>query len=660
MPRDISSTRYALLIGINCYAEKPLKGCIRDVEAIKEFVDQTLHPASIRVLAAPSTEDPNSTNNIDASLQWPTHENVMLCFENILTVTEPGDFVYIHFSGHGTRLERETKHGNEATGDLALCLLQKGGQGRTTLLRGRELAEQLNRMVKKGLKATLVLDCCFSGSVSRHGDAATVRYMAYNGKPDESYAPNDEPALGYWSKESERRHGSMLPNWLVDPDGYTILAACGPHETAKELIAQDQSWHGALSFFLLDTLQRLGTAGGRQEDIHRYVRTRFQESWPKQNPMVFGNANLSFFGPAIANSSWSSMSVLRIDDSSFRLQAGQAHGICKGDKFTLLPFIPPKVTSGQDIRETIHGEVIQVSGLTSELKIQDKGLKQDRVQTGWIARRSPQSSACKFAVHVDNALLSLQEQLLALTDTLFCTDTTTADLVFHVRLNSQKEYEIQDRHGNKMLGIPKTEHGDEVILERLKLILNHLIRFEEVRKITNPITSSVFNQSFKIALYNSAGKRFVPEHPVQVTQNEIMKLEVQNRGDKVLYVHVYDLDPEWQVQGLLKSDYMVLPPQDEGNGFPGRMNKQLGMAVPPQLVENGRSDCEDILKIFVTSRPTSFGSFALPRLEEQPSLLASGKENLGFKLRKGIVEQDGSEEWAVTSFNIHTRLKTED
>src|SRR5438477_8484 len=74
-----------------------------------------------------------------------------------------------------------------------------------------------------------------------------------------------------------------------------ILTACGPHEVARELRFEDEGRRGALSYFLLSTLSNLGNNSGNQHDIYRYLCARFRESWPKQNPMLFGNRDLYFF-----------------------------------------------------------------------------------------------------------------------------------------------------------------------------------------------------------------------------------------------------------------------------------------------------------------------------------------------------------------------------
>jgi hypothetical protein len=84
-----------------------------------------------------------------------------------------------------------------------------------------------------------------------------VRYLVYDPKTDPAYPSKQSESL---SPEAEIRYqayraASVCLSWLVNPDSYTILTACGPTETAKEVIlSQDEQRHGALSYFLLRTL----------------------------------------------------------------------------------------------------------------------------------------------------------------------------------------------------------------------------------------------------------------------------------------------------------------------------------------------------------------------------------------------------------------------
>jgi hypothetical protein len=80
---------------------------------------------------------------------------------------QKGDFVYIHYSGHGARtttifadLKKETDDIDEA---LVPCDINMGGK----YLRDYELGALLENLVAKGLIVTLVLDCCHSGGALR-------------------------------------------------------------------------------------------------------------------------------------------------------------------------------------------------------------------------------------------------------------------------------------------------------------------------------------------------------------------------------------------------------------------------------------------------------------------------------------------------------------
>ena len=49
---------------------------------------------------------------------WPTYGNVTSSLKEMSSRAKAGDFIYIHYSGHGTRIP------NSSTGDLALVLLE--------------------------------------------------------------------------------------------------------------------------------------------------------------------------------------------------------------------------------------------------------------------------------------------------------------------------------------------------------------------------------------------------------------------------------------------------------------------------------------------------------------------------------------------------------
>ena len=262
-------SHYAILIGINAYPDSPLESCVRDVQKIKEYLESKLPSVGIQTLTASSSDTP-----LEHPESWPTCRNVTSALEMVTSRAQPGDFIYIHYSGHGTRLGPYYERSNQSTGDLALVLLDEDGS-RAMSLPGPRLADLLKSMVDKTLVITLVLDCCFSASVYRDRDP-NVRYLSCSRIGTSTCLPIPEYDLADGNTRSTSRDASIRDNWLLDPDRYTILAACGPHEKAKggSEASKKGERYGALSYFLFKALSDYGL-GRRHKDIHRHLYAKF-------------------------------------------------------------------------------------------------------------------------------------------------------------------------------------------------------------------------------------------------------------------------------------------------------------------------------------------------------------------------------------------------
>jgi len=64
---------------------------------------------------------------------------------------------------------------------------------------------------------------------------------------------------------------------LLKSDGYSILAACGPHESAREITTLDKKQHGALSYVLVQALRVLNRFDSQitPESLYRHICARF-------------------------------------------------------------------------------------------------------------------------------------------------------------------------------------------------------------------------------------------------------------------------------------------------------------------------------------------------------------------------------------------------
>jgi hypothetical protein len=689
--QDLRFSYHALLIGIDAYSEKPLKGCVRDVHEIKKHLDGIPKPGvQTHVLTASLATNTTSSRLTEESRFWPTHRKVVDTINHITYHAKEGDFVYIHFSGHGTALRppRESSpsriFSNPSTGDLALSLLQEDGS-KTQYLRGSELAYLLRGMVNKKLIVTLVLDCCFSGSIMRND--ASVRYLDYDQQIDAAHPPVPGRSL---SSEDELRHpayrnASLGPNWLVNPDRYTVITACGPTEVAKEIRIGDQA-HGVLSYFLADTFRKFGGIGGKHRHIYQWLRTRLQETRGKyrhnQNPMLYGNKDLYFFGRVNMRIEPAPIPVIKNQDGSVQLEAGQAHGICEGDKFAVSAVAFTGLATPEIVSHKISGtaEVTSVGALTSNLRFLETVVTND---TTLSATALTHLSLKRFLIRLEIGVPYPEGWVKALDEkqTLCiynaCNENQKNRCSFTVAMPDPGSYEIRDETDHTLLSLPassiESKEDATLVLESVE----HLAKFELVKALTNNSLVDLtdrFRRSFSVQLIKPAGDRIDPgclqagqhqsicSHPeclVGVENGTFLQLEVKNyeeEGGHAICVHVYSMSSSWEIENILGGDYEVIPPrssnqgQEFRKGTSGIWKKKILMTVPPALREKGEKQCVDIFKVFLTSQPTSFMSLELPELG---NLLERSKVS---KYRGGGA-YSSSKDWFALSFRIRTHFK---
>ena len=118
-------THYAILIGIDDYPDKPLRSAVIDVEDNKKFLE-SLMKASVKIQTLTASQTDRTSSDPVKEKLWPTYDNVISTFKTVTSLARPGDFVYIHYSGHGTRKPPWGEFSDNSTGDLALVLLDGG------------------------------------------------------------------------------------------------------------------------------------------------------------------------------------------------------------------------------------------------------------------------------------------------------------------------------------------------------------------------------------------------------------------------------------------------------------------------------------------------------------------------------------------------------
>jgi len=152
VPENFNGTRRAVMIGINYVGQQgELSGCHNDAKNMKEYLmDVHKYP------------EENISMLLDDGYETsPTRSNIIAAFKNLVSQSSPGDACFVHYSGHGGKLEDD--NGDEADGyDETLIPVDFLSAGQ---IRDDELFVTLVGAMSSGVTLTCLMDCCHSGSI---------------------------------------------------------------------------------------------------------------------------------------------------------------------------------------------------------------------------------------------------------------------------------------------------------------------------------------------------------------------------------------------------------------------------------------------------------------------------------------------------------------
>ncbi|KAB8268075.1 hypothetical protein BDV30DRAFT_20599 [Aspergillus minisclerotigenes] len=120
---------------------------------------------------------------------------------------------------------------------------------------------------------------------------------------------------------------------------------------------------------------------------------------------------------------------------------------------------------------------------------------------------------------------------------------------------------------------------------------------------------------------------------------------------KALYVYVYNLGFGWQIVNISRG-CEVVPPPNPDLGF-RELRRRITTAVPIELKGKGIRQCDDIIKVLITSQPTSFDLLELPKLSKVESVRRSTSRVTTIR-SSGYGHTGASENWAALNFPIRT------
>ncbi|KAK8016717.1 caspase [Apiospora rasikravindrae] len=605
------TSHYALLVGINGYPnpKNRLNGAVRDAQEFKVLLNDSVEHASVKILTATQSEHTEAFNPSEDRECWPTYDNITAEFNRILAQAPPHSFVYVHFSGHGSHGPSGDNNARE-TMPLALCVLsgEEGPKPPNRYLWGSELASILKAMVDRELVVTLVLDCCFSGSVKR-SDNNGLRFLEYEPNVDAAFPMDSSKSLPYADDIafSKFRKASMLPNWLANPAGYTVLTACGPTQRALEIRDEASLQHGMLSYFLLRACKQFGGLGCSLGILFQHLQAMIQERAGTQMPCLLGNRTLGLFGRNERQPGFfeAHVAVRRGSDNEVRIPIGEAQNVSLGDLFKLSPL----GAKYEGSRRAVTGCVVQVTPLHSVLGPYDA---EDDLgaRTGWLAQPLTRTSFQRYPVRILSSVPQRDEIENALGKEGFMISPVGVDsqqTPFCFINHSGTDFSILESGTDKTLHLPERPMAD-ANTKGIRDVLEHLIRYQLAKESVSVFQIDI---SLPYQVYmESNGMRFEAGASIHVSHDDDIYLNVHNNGPHDIYLFVFGFWPFWEVQHIFKRSHSVVPPSQ-----PKR--RKITMTVPPGLLKDGQMVSHDLIKVFITTQFTSFNILELPSLGDK-------------------------------------------
>ena len=646
-------TIHVLLIGIDYYKPnqlyKSLKGAVRDIDLVYTFLTGTetlkIPAERIRRLVSPNKEDTALLEARSAQEQEPTYENIISAFNEITATAQPGDQVYIHYSGHGGRATSIYPFKQELN-DEGIVPMDIGDTEEGRYLRDVEITTLLKRMTDKGLIVTMILDSCHSGGATR-GDAE-IRSAGQTDtaqRSSKSLVAEPEELKQNWLDLTRNR--AIGAAGLPEAREYVLLAACRPNEYAYEYAVNGGTErNGALTYWMIDTLTSVATSGQplTYKLLHDRVNAQIQSKFPQQIPMILGESDRLVFGSDTWSTPFTVGVIKVISNTQITLNAGQAQGLSKGTRFSIYPFKTTDFTDKASQVAIVELTRVDASESTAKvLKLEEGGIAVNgKLEPGAPAIMvSAPVDLIQRVRFTDDKVEGEQENDLPLNlvgRQKEALDQVRQALAGNGWVMEEKEgesalYQVAiDREGNyeicKSRPIanlrPLLSIDDSTAPKRVVDRLVHLAKYQAVESLDN--SSSKLAQALEVEILMEDEKPFPNPQNLTVKSEDIVCLRLSNKGTQPLKIAVLDIEPTWEVSqiavGGMEAPFFAL---DTG----AVENVLLRLKVPD---DDAYKQSKETIKVFAVQRGLAdFRWLTLPPLDE-PS------ETRGTKLDEALEE----------------------
>jgi hypothetical protein len=592
---------HALLIAINNYPipEHCLNGCINDLEAMKEYLQER------------SDADVYAVRFRELKNEEATRQQIIEAFDHF-NEAKTGDVCLLFYSGHGSQMDAPEAFWPFEKDKLLETLVCYDSR----INNGYDLADkELGYLIWKATQGrqvhfTAIMDCCHAGTNTR--DLKIKRRMTdTNGN-----RKNIQQFLGY----EQYNESSVLTIYKSD---HVQIAAARSDQVAKELEISGKQW-GVFTYSLLETLRQSNTLISYSDllpPVALKVAYYVNDQYPQLDANGQANNNAIFLNGAIKPNNQDLLVNYDQKVGKWRLNAGALHGIIASTTDS---------TTTIAINESAKGTVKEVHASFSYLE----GWDYEKKETVLPARILEMASNKLCIGFAPDCMEEARTNISAL-----CQKNNNA--FFKLEINLQKaSYFIHTYHINKqpVLCLTKKESDlpvfqctPDIDKAAATLFINHIAtvaKWTHVCQLNNPV-SNISSNDLDISLFriegeenpgDSAGEMVDYSQPVLFQYKWVnnkwvephFRLEVRNNTNK--HFHVKAL--------YLGNDFSICQLPLNAEAF-GNLNRPVLWGCQPIQLVNvkaysvGIPEINETIKLFVSTQDFYLNFFEQQGLEPE-------------------------------------------
>jgi hypothetical protein len=660
------SVFHTLIIGADFYFDnrlpsggryESLGGCVGDARLVEAMVEQRFQGHEKTSLAPPIrllASNKGGKRPPEDEALWPTAENIRAAFAALIERVQPGDQVYIHYSGHGGRvltIYPDLKGGGGV--DEALVPIDIGGDalGSGTVpgryIRDVELIGHLDKLVKKGgagapVTVTFTLDSCHSGGALR---GTEIALRCATGGPSsldttqmseaEAAAVRSNEAAEVYARTRSAMGGAPVhARWLPNAGDYVLLAACRDTESAIEAASGGAPRGGVMTAAFLEALRTLGEEQS-WKTVYDHVLARVNSRFPSQTPQLLGQLDREVFGVRLRPLP-PSVPVLAVDAAQRRVKVavGLAMAVPRGAELGI--YRPGTPDFSRDDAQVAIATVAEANATDSWATIEASDDVSEIVPGAPSILLSLPIRRKVELLHRDDLPAGIEASQRAALDAVATAISQRGRGFLEIRTGAQTpnyqvvvgpegEYVICDATGRPFEYMSPAIHVDEHDgADRVVDRLLSLCRFHTACEMTSP--PSQLDGQVTVELLrpppdwsegeSTACKGTTPLSPIgdsyEVTSGEVVFIRVTNRSSADINVAALDLQCDWGIA-------LIAPDKSRADAPYAVLGKGKAESFPVRVfVPDGFPDTPDVWKVFAAVGHVDFKWLEQPAIHEPP------------------------------------------